>query len=177
MRPTLFRQPEQRLTARLASDDVVWGWTCESSSLGWDLFGERDDVADLAVELSSKNLDGSATVAMAGVVVVVVGGLMHGVMVSGTLNSVSSFLVILWAMWEKRKSFCCCCCCLKKRLRFEKKMWVGFCKGLVMRLRLVIAIWQCKLVMQIEYYGHYGDAYHNAFFWPTIQFYNFVHFF
>jgi len=49
-------------------------------------------VADLAGELlSSKNLDGSVTV----VVVVVVGGLMHGVMVSGTLNSVSSFLVIL----------------------------------------------------------------------------------
>lgn len=55
-------------------------------------------MADLALEdLSSKNLDGSVNV----VVVVVVGvgvcvGLMHGgVIVSGTWNSVSSFLVIL----------------------------------------------------------------------------------
>lgn len=56
-------------------------------------------MADLALDdLSSKNLDGSVNVV---VVVVVVGvvvcvGLMHGgVIVSGTWNSVSSFLVIL----------------------------------------------------------------------------------
>lgn len=39
---------------------------------------------------------------------------------------------------------------VEERLRKERKMWVGFCKGLVMRLRLVIAQienanWQCKL--------------------------------
>lgn len=82
MRPTLRRHPEQRLTARLASDGVVSDGPSRSSSGGWDLFGERDGVADLAVAvLSSKNLEGS---------VMVVAGLLHGVMVSVTLNSVVS---------------------------------------------------------------------------------------
>lgn len=57
-------------------------------------------MADLALEdLSSKNLDGSVNVVVVvvvGGVVVVCVGLMHGgVIVSGTWNSVSSFLVIL----------------------------------------------------------------------------------
>ena len=55
-------------------------------------------MADLAVvvvdddDLSSKNLGGLFSEI---VVVFVVEGLIHGVIVSGTLNSVSSFLVIL----------------------------------------------------------------------------------
>lgn len=49
-------------------------------------------MADLAIAFSSKNLEGSAIVV---VFVVVVEGLLHGVIVSGTLNSVvSSFLIL-----------------------------------------------------------------------------------